>query len=146
MKVIFLDIDGVLVTNLSEQCEEGPFWHKFDQTSVERLNRIIQATDAEIVLSSTWRIGRDFGQLGDYFISQGVCKKPIEKTPRFGGQHRGDEIADYLGSHSGIESFVIIDDDSDMDDLLPYLVQTDFEYGIQEEHIQRAIELLRSNT
>ncbi|WP_205961074.1 HAD domain-containing protein, partial [Paramuribaculum intestinale] len=68
--VIFLDFDGVLNT---EQCQArlavegmpnkdawGPL---FDQRAVENLRRIIDATDAAIVISSSWRYAHSLGSL-----------------------------------------------------------------------------------
>ena len=60
-KIIFLDFDGVLNTehyqNLLQyqgkpwQDEYGAF---FDPNAVKQLKRIIDATDADIVVESTW--------------------------------------------------------------------------------------------
>ena len=67
MKVIFLDIDGVMnsqdraiqLHNLHEQglCSDEE-WHNWDmpyKDTLEALNHIIKNTGAKIVLSSTWR-------------------------------------------------------------------------------------------
>lgn len=53
MKVIFLDIDGVLNTPSSEsRCGE---YIGIDDEKVKKLKQIIEATKAEIVLISTWK-------------------------------------------------------------------------------------------
>ncbi len=53
MKIIFLDIDGVL--NVINQ-ERDNYGHLFHDEFVENLNMIIQAVpEAKIVISSTWR-------------------------------------------------------------------------------------------
>ena len=53
MKVIFLDIDGVL------NCKQTPNPRKFpfivDPVLLGRLNRLLGLTDAKVVLSSNWR-------------------------------------------------------------------------------------------
>ena len=49
LKLIFLDIDGVLLPfNSSEDT--------FSKTALNVLNEIVKQTNAEIVLSSTWRM------------------------------------------------------------------------------------------
>ena len=62
MKVIFLDIDGVLNTERKAlQAYEGKceshdeFGRMFDEESLCWLNKIIDETGAEIVISSSWR-------------------------------------------------------------------------------------------
>ena len=53
MKVIFLDIDGVLNTPSSEsRCGE---YIGIDDEKVEKLKKIVEKTKAEIVLISTWK-------------------------------------------------------------------------------------------
>lgn len=53
MKIIFSDIDGVL------NCGHTPNPRKFpyiaDPTLVARLRVVLQKTDAQVVLTSTWR-------------------------------------------------------------------------------------------
>ena len=53
MKVIFLDIDGVL------NCKNTPNPRKFpyivDPKLLKRFKRLLQCTGAKVVLSSTWR-------------------------------------------------------------------------------------------
>lgn len=75
MKVVFLDIDGVLN---SESWARGRFdkidahsiaaqypYYEFDPESVKWLNYITEETGAKIVISSTWRLGRTIQQLND---------------------------------------------------------------------------------
>jgi hypothetical protein len=52
MKVIFLDIDGVLNVNHRERDDYGSAFH---DNFVENLKRIIDSTGAKIVVSSSWR-------------------------------------------------------------------------------------------
>ena len=48
MKVLFLDIDGVL--------KEESYKAAFQDECFARLKRIIDATDAQIILTSSWRV------------------------------------------------------------------------------------------
>lgn len=52
MKIIFLDIDGVLNVNPTERDQWGAI---FKIHLVNHLRRIIEATGAKIVISSTWK-------------------------------------------------------------------------------------------
>mmetsp|Transcript_1711 Transcript_1711/g.3404 ORF Transcript_1711/g.3404 Transcript_1711/m.3404 type:complete len:274 (-) Transcript_1711:165-986(-) len=51
---VLLDIDGVLLPFPREEGVEGP-WDAFPQKNMAALSTIVEATEAEIVLSSTWR-------------------------------------------------------------------------------------------
>ena len=58
MKAIFLDIDGVLITNRSLAASTGKgisLSNQVDSLCVKEFNRIIDQTRAEIIISSTWR-------------------------------------------------------------------------------------------
>ena len=60
MKIIFVDVDGVLNTTKSTRrlacCNEFTF---VDTRKVLRLRDIVERTGAKLVLSSTWRFGAD---------------------------------------------------------------------------------------
>jgi hypothetical protein len=58
---------------------------------------------------------------------------------------RGDEINEWL-SKNEVESFIILDDDTDMADLMHRLVHTDFPDGLQDEHIEIAINKLNGES
>jgi hypothetical protein len=58
------------------------------------------------------------------------------------GVPRGREIQAYLNNAAGVESFVIIDDDDDMEHLKPHLILTPFEIGLTEADADRAIAML----
>lgn len=56
MKVIFLDVDGVLNSqDLFERCGEELV--PIDEENIRYLKEIVDATGAQIVLSSSWRYG-----------------------------------------------------------------------------------------
>jgi hypothetical protein len=154
MKVLFLDIDGVLNSH--------SFWKrrvelahsmddKIDPLAVQRLNRLTDETGAKIVVSSTWRLpyvwSNQFDMLATNIKNIGITAEVIGMTPDHKKSYgRGGEIQAWMTKAwedgLNIESFVIIDDDSDMDHLLPFLVKTTFTDGLQEEHIESAIKIL----
>ena len=69
MSMLFLDIDGVLNSqtyitkkhNETGKCLGGSTVEMLDPDAISELNRIIDRTSAEIVLSSTWRMGENSG-------------------------------------------------------------------------------------
>lgn len=159
--VIFLDIDGVLNTRETMmECfrrpaslhNYGPWLHPLDVNAVTRLNRITDATNARLVLSSTWRIGSEDEFLATiaWIAQQGVKAPILSRTPDgpFGAQerNRGRQIEAWLHEHYKIvERFVIIDDDSDMEPFESYLVQTDTWDGLTDDKAAEVIKFLQSN-
>jgi phosphoglycolate phosphatase-like HAD superfamily hydrolase len=150
LRLIFLDFDGVLVTRKSWYVRSGNM-ATGDPDCVKALNRILEAAGADIVVSSTWRIGNSIAQLQEILSSWGVIGEVLDKTPRlietcgslYVARPRGDEIATFLENYQSVESFVILDDDADMGELLPRLVQTTFELGLTEADADKAIALLQ---
>jgi hypothetical protein len=133
LKLIFLDIDGVLVTTNSLIPSDKYFGHTFDKTCVRNLIEILNATGAKVVISSSWREGRTLAQLQSIFKSNGIEDCIIGLTPSFNDETvRGTEIKAYLDSCNGLDCFVIIDDEEKMGDLEPFLIETEFRTGITE--------------
>jgi hypothetical protein len=160
-RIIFLDIDGVLVTYQSMRnraANESPEERAktFDPASVSALNEITDRTGAGIVISSTWRIaGVMFCR--ELLRAAGVKAPVIDVTPRLLNhkgdiclaQPRGREIQAWISEHSGwyeLQSFVILDDDSDMEHLKSRLVLCNMENGLTAARAARAIEMLRQET
>jgi len=158
-KVIFLDIDGVMVTRSSVRRRDvinGQYHSSADPRCVKNLNWLIDKTKAKIVISSAWRyIGLQEMRIILQFW--GVDADVIDVTPRsheltqkrynskewkaITDPKRGDEIAWWI-SRNQPEAFVIIDDDADMCSLLPYLVQTKFKFGLTKERAEAAVKIL----
>ncbi|MDQ0878919.1 hypothetical protein QFZ77_007578 [Paenibacillus sp. V4I3] len=133
LKLIFLDIDGVLVTTNSLIPSDKYFGHTFDQNCVQYLKEILKVTGAKIVISSSWREGRTLAQLQSMFKANGIENCIIDVTPSFDNETiRGIEIKAFLDVCKDVEFFVIIDDEEKMGDLEPFLVETEFGTGITE--------------
>lgn len=152
MKVIFLDFDGVLNShawmheNLDLFRSDRLFHHEhLDKDAVACVEKIAVATGAKVVISSTWRILNSLDKLKAILKDHGFTGEVIGKTPRL-GVARGIEIQQWLDFNGPVDGFVIIDDDSDMVHLKHKLVQTKFDTGLQEEHIDKAIAILAENT
>lgn len=157
-KVIFLDIDGVLNHEdyYKWRYEEITVNHKqfsypyseFSPDSIKQLNRILKETDAEIILSSSWRFD-DFDYLNNLFKELGIEKPIVDVTPSLynvfnSSLCRGKEIDKFLSEHPDIDRYVILDDDSDMEPhQFDYFVKTNaYKDGLNEERANKAIEIL----
>lgn len=142
MRVIFLDIDGVLNTlTTNEFATINP--HK-----VALLNEIVLRTDAEIVISSTWRRIYSLNEIGNMLTRAGLIRFPYGITPMIEGHEscRGMEIGAWINANQSVEQIVILDDDRDLDPLLDYLVQTDPWTGLTPQKVEEAIAVLMSKT
>lgn len=155
IKVIFLDIDGVLNSydwRLKNK-EKNNEIKCLDDRAIKILAEIVKTSGAKIVLSSSWRtkdaddvymkiLKSKFENLSITIFSEtGYCRK---KYPR------GWEIREWLKNNRkiyNIVSFVIIDDDSQgisshKKTLLPYYVKTSFKDGLKEKHIDKILHVL----
>lgn len=82
MKIMFLDIDGVLSTRSCWGKGAHNKWgaYMFDTKCVATLNFILQETGAEIILSSDWRHHYTLQEMREIFCHNNVCKGPIGFT------------------------------------------------------------------
>lgn len=157
MKIIFLDIDGVLNCQSSKSRCGG--FIGVDNAKIKQLRRIVDATNAKIVLSSSWkhrwfRINkedqdREANYLDRHLRDEGLFI--LDKTEdRNGSSFRGDGIKQWLQAlpDGAVENFVILDDevfDFAVEGLLPHLVQSSFyaqDGGLTEELADLAIRIL----
>ncbi len=115
-----------------------------DERAIVQLKKIIEATNAEIVLSSSWRwyketrdkIHHQLRQKGIDFVD--TTPREIDIT-----MSRGAEIKAWLDNHPEVEKFVILDDDElQIEEYLPYHVKTNFKYGLTREKAAEAIKIL----
>jgi hypothetical protein len=149
MKVIFLDIDGVLCNRACfklprrvHACDPDCSHYQAWPECVQLLNSIIAATGAKIVVSSTWRL-MGHAKIARILKDWGVVAEVCGITPRMNGlMNRGDEIGDWLSNRNDIESFVILDDDCDMGNLKDKLVWTHHDAGLTLPDAEKAIAIL----
>lgn len=142
-RILFLDFDGVLnsVGFYTARQQRPPIsmprnrHDDLDPEALARLKRIMEAVpDANIVVSSTWRLNTPVSDLRALLSPFGIDpKRIIDKTPRFPGEIRGKEVAAWLAYRPDDDTrFVILDDDRDMGDLMPHLVKTDCNHGLTD--------------
>jgi len=85
MKVVFLDIDGVLnhsaVRHTALPTSEEPLPIPIAPECMVRLNRLIAETGAKIVISSSWRKFARWQDLGPALVRHGLMAEVIGETP-----------------------------------------------------------------
>ena len=160
-KIIFLDIDGVLNPKWWDSDKQSDNYGRlFDAKAVANLAKIIEGTDADIVISSSWKnIG--LVELQNMWRDRGLPGKIVDITPDYMSDElllkedssnmdylyeRGSEIQGWLLLHGDdVGRYVIIDD---MDDILPeqlsHFVQTDPEFGITIDDVKKIVHLLNN--
>jgi len=148
-KIIFLDIDGVLCTNRSHSASmiQTGMMESLDSVGIGLLNNICATTEAQIVISSTWRIlHTDIPMMFRMCGFRGAFH-PAWKTPDAFNKDtnktlRGDDINQWFEEH-GKHEYIIIDDDSDFhDDQKERLILTKFDDGISFQNFRDALDLL----
>lgn len=115
-----------------------------DPKLVLRLNEILARTGAKVVISSSWRSMFSKEEILECLETNGFIGEVIDTTLRLLQDIRGTEIQIWLDNNTreDVDSFVILDDDSDMGPLMDKLIQTTWALGLQPEHVERAVEVL----
>lgn len=157
MKILFLDIDGVLNSREYDRRRNWSEQSNIDKTRLPLLKRIIKSTGAKIVLISSWRshwnsdgalcdgAGR---YMNDLFAEYGLSV--YDKTPDLDrGARRKDEVVAWLSAHTGeVENFAILDDCAfGWEELSGSYIHTNphFGMGLEEEQAAEAIKLLNGD-
>ena len=160
MKVIFLDIDGVLNASAYEASlpkkkekyldEVGP---DFYSPAVSNLQEIIRQTGGKIVIISRWRL-RGLEEMQTMWASLHLPGEIIGVTPNLLHEaknlsnQRGEELRQWVIQYGrDISSFVILDDQNDYyPRQLRHLVRPCHEWGLTESDVQQALEITREPT
>lgn len=166
-KIIFLDFDGVLNTEhyqrlLSYQRKAGrdEYGAFFDPEAVLQLRRIVDATNADIVVESSWKF-YGLEAMQKMWEERNMPGKVIDITPSSVsdswlltanlddfypamGHCKGMEIASWLSDNASKDTrYVIIDDECVIMELQsPYFLLTDPYCGITKEIADKAISIL----
>jgi hypothetical protein len=110
MKIIFCDIDGVLVKFSGPNKKQRPA--TVSGEAIAMLNLICDVVPAQVVVTSDWRIGKSNEDLAEIFKRWGFAGSIVGATPVDGDHSRGREIAEWLvDSKVQVESYAIVDDD-----------------------------------
>ena len=134
MKVIFLDIDGVLNSRKTLNARKFPY--AIDQELLTRLLQLLEQTGASVVLSSTWR----YDPAG-IFSAKHHGVPFIDITPDMPDEPRCKEILEWLRHHPEVTRFIVIDDEDDELDELP-LFQPSSRTGLTQGIVKGAADYL----
>ncbi len=153
MNIIFLDVDGVL--NSLEHLDKvyletgeshSGYEYPFDPNCLKNLQNLVHLTNSKLVISSTWRINLKgiltlIRKLKEYNLDREIIGyTPILKSK----VNRGEEISSFLSTLDYEPNFIILDDNSDMGELLPHLVKTNIRVGLTKKNVEEAVQKLNS--
>ena len=157
MKVVFLDIDGVL------NAGEAPLL----PGCISALNRITRTTGAVIVIHSSWRFSWSLEQIRAHLKAHGVEGEIVAETPKpkcrvqsgililhdedyiawagsMEAHERPTSIQKWLDAHPGeVEEFVILDDYPHFEHLQPWHVHTATWKGLTHGLAEDALDILK---
>lgn len=151
MKIIFLDVDGILNSNDTEDVFRG--FIGLDYSGIKLLREIVDATGAEIVLVSSWksRWYKDHKELQDNlanYLDARLAEEGLKIMDKTEGSSfdRGAGIVEWLSEHT-VESWIVLDDEifADYEEygIMPHLVKTSFyDGGLKDKHVELAIKIL----
>mmetsp|Transcript_65418 Transcript_65418/g.202671 ORF Transcript_65418/g.202671 Transcript_65418/m.202671 type:complete len:163 (+) Transcript_65418:141-629(+) len=141
MRVVFLDIDGVLNRT------RGALQLHFDEDLLAMFKDFVEQADVKIVLSTFWRA---FGDYIGYVMSRyGIPETRLYgRTPgkgHFAGSSlddavyasRSEEILEWLQEHQEVTGFVVLDDrpDAGRGALAPHFVHVSTEVGLTQADV-----------
>lgn len=171
MRIIFLDVDGVL-NNEKYSCfmykllGKDKYYKKikkdfdiFDLRSVRYVAKLVDYFEGDIrlVISSTWRtnkkaVDKIIEKLSIFMKSYNI---PVDVTEVDKNRIRGIEIQHYLENNNLLNSdYVIIDDDTadiigdkyEGIDFNPYFVWCNNKYGFQRKEYKKALKILKGDS
>lgn len=142
MKIIFLDLDGVLNN-----------WNHpelIDEKNALVLKKLLKLSNAKIVLTSSNKYS--FQREGLKSIEGSYLEKYLQELKRleipiyditpYKGEDKTAEIRAYLESNPLVTDFVIIDDELVDESLWKYQVYLDLYKGLEEEHLGPSLDIL----
>jgi len=163
MKIIFLDIDGVLnsdtwqKTDKYKKRKDPEKW--FDPYAINLFNKLINETKAKVVLTSTWRLKYSIEEMRKIFSNVEIKCDLVGFTPDLSSNNdyvvRGNEILKWCKDNRNLigtspmnyTDFIILDDNNDM--LLwqsNFFFQTDMLCGLSPRITREAIRMLKNKS
>ena len=157
MKVVFLDVDGVL--NYSGCTERICGMLGVVDECVERLAKIVSSCSppASIVLTSSWKglwdrhpiNSKELDPMAKYLVDK-LKKHGLHLTARTeekNAAQRGMGIQGWMRKVGNIDGWVVLDDevfeDYEERGVMPHLVKTSFGIGLTDNGVEKAIKILR---
>ncbi len=139
MKVLFLDIDGVVNKRDNYNPAIKNNLYPIDSYCAFLVGRIQLSTGCSVVLSSSWRHHPE----GVENVSKRVVEL-LDVTP-YSAKLRGDEVQMWLDKHPEVDKYAILDDDMDFYVYqAPNYFKTRFEDGLTDEIAEEVIKHLNA--
>lgn len=145
--LLFLDIDGVMVPAKGWKSPEllNDGFPEFSPKATIALQQLISDDDT-IMLTSSHKANFSIEEWKCIFRNRGIHTNKIERLPdNIDNLNRKDEIVNWFKVNNTEENFIIIDDDTSLNDLPDYLkvhlVQPSPLIGLTEEHLVKLGEL-----
>ncbi len=151
MKILFLDFDGVLNSiKYIRRCScEGLC---IDPLRMHLLKKIIDATNAKIVLTTSWRehwdecdslcddIGKEINRIFEEYSLKIYSKTPVLRY------HRENEIEEWIEKNGPIENFAILDDQFLYAEFIKdrFVRTSNIRNGIDENDVEKVIKILNT--
>ena len=163
MKIIFLDVDGVLNY---EYCKARVgIYYGVEPENVKLLKKIVDATGAKIILTSSWRreitVGMPLECQENPFAIELMSKLKAEGLKIYdlvsadtNDEHRAEQIkqrlAEYRHDGQQIDGWVVLDNEmfpgySDYIFSRHLILTNEYEKGLSEEDVQNAITILNGD-
>lgn len=171
-RILFLDFDGVLNNTIPEEIEIVEKWDDrvwggdwVRERLVKRLNQIVEATDALVVISSSWRrywtkdqlqrILDERGFEGQVIGTTAVIAEGRDVLPKYYNYRgpvwpdRSDEVVHWIQAFvekngTGL-NYAVLDDRSDLfQNNRLNLVNTNPDIGISDQDVKKAINYLNN--
>lgn len=156
MKVIFLDIDGVL--NTLDTTDSCGIYCGVDDDKILLLKRIVNSTNAKLVLSSSWRVNKTRDGEPEIELRNHLDKRLAQhgleiysetpEHPSGNSLHRGWEIKQWRDQHKNLDYWIVLDDmifnDFHKFGVMEHLVLTDEWDGLTERDTEKAIWMLEN--
>ena len=161
MKIIFLDVDGVLNSSDWNRKNKDKIKNGFliDETKVALLGELIENATAKIVLHSGWRFWFDNNfkpikkeskhfykllkkeNISFFDFTPDFSTEEIRRTKKF-SLVKSEEILFWIKEHKNISGWIVIDDlDLNNEIISAHQIKPDSTRGLEKEDVETAIKL-----
>ena len=151
--IVFLDFDGV-VNTIYYRYYNREKQYKFryansadglvnNEQAIQWLNELYSHFPFDIVVTSTWRIHCNYREI---LYNSGLSFQIsiLGCTPNLSGAQRGEEIAQWIiDNKEQFADIIILDDDEDMDIMMPSLVKCDPYLGFTIYQYQECLKRMK---
>lgn len=150
LKVLFLDIDGVLLPGRAYMLPNqtnNPYVTVFDPCAVSMLNSALAKQGRKIVVHSSWVKHWTKQEILAHLLGQGLREEDFHDDwytdPRF--HWRYDRVRDWMSRHKEVTDWIVVDDEvpssaEDLKFLQGHVIFTDFDEGITLKNYRQLLD------